>query len=243
MCVSTNIPFFPLGKAYIPLETRVTKFVFDRNNLAIPPHLQPMTPKRVHDELRNVRETATTTFNFLKALDRIYHTRFYHMCPKTDRTQYYLHRESIDYLLNWEPDSIHPYLQVSAEARGYRILPVVAPTAKIPPSILHFHIEGETYTAFQMEYSRLRMEYLRGPYMRWIDAKASMEKVLRGCESEMGDMDYRAWRRWWDRIFLREMDKWEHRAQEIKMPAWNEIVKELYCLIQERVDLEGFWEE
>ncbi|KAL1861044.1 hypothetical protein Plec18167_003671 [Paecilomyces lecythidis] len=243
MSVSSSIPFLPLGKPYIPVETRATKFVFDRHNLAVPPHLQPITPKKVHEELRKVREIATVTFNYLKKLDQLYHARFYHMCPKTDLAQYYLHRESIDRLLSWEKDVVHPYLQAAAQKHRYRILPLMAPTAKIPPFILHFHIEEEEYTAFQEEYSRLRMTYLRGPYLRWIDAKSNMEKVLQTCETEMGDMDYRAWRRWWDCIFLREMDKWENRAQEIKMPSWNEIVKELYGLIQEKVDLDGFWDE
>lgn len=243
MYITPNLPFFPLGKPYIPLEPRATKFVFDRQNLTLPPHLQPIIPKRVHDELRNVRETATLTFNYLKKLDRLYHQRFYYMCPRTDRAQLYLHCASIDRLLAWDEDHIPSYVKVAADARGTRVLPTLAPSAKIPAFVLHFHVEEEAYTRFEEEYNRLRMAYLRSPYMRWINAKAKMEKVLRGCEREMGDMNYRAWRRWWDRIFLREMDKWEHRVQEIKIPMWTEIVPELYGLIRERVDLDGFWEQ
>lgn len=208
-------------------EISNTRYIFDMQNIRLPNHLYNICPKPLLDALQNVRHVASGTFAALKHVERQYNKRFYRMCPRDsehEKHHYYIHVESVRRLFNWKADH-EP------------CCPTLAPSMKLSPFMLHFHVEEAAYAMYAAEYARLRMEYLDGPHRVWIDATGEVFDKLEAVGAEFSEMEMRQFCRWWG-SFLREMRKWEDRFDELVLPSWKEIVEELYDAIEERVELD-----
>jgi hypothetical protein len=204
-------------------------YIFDKQSLQIPMHLNAIAPRQVHLAITNVRLTASMAFQTLKKLDNFYHKRFHRMCYVAHERSYYLHAESIDRLLKWRNDF--------DDCTGLRTL---APCAKIPSFTLRFCVDEGAYAQYVLEFARLREEYIQGPYVRWLVTKRKMENAF--LQTTMREMDRKQWLLWWTK-FLAEMAKWEERINEMLLPTWADIVNQLFNLIEERVELNEQWDD
>ncbi|KAF7594527.1 hypothetical protein BBP40_008974 [Aspergillus hancockii] len=193
---------------------------FQKDRLEIPPHLKSIVPAELREAFERAKSTAAQTLKILDYLELRHANRFQEMCPPSN-PNYRKHQLSVLRLFSWR----HDYHWRS---------PTLAPTEKLDPNLLGFHIEQSTYQNFVAMFTKNLVWFRSGPYLAWYKAKRVVEETA--VESKLSNMDRRMWNHFWHVHFLGEMQKWEYRAKALEIPSWEEAVDELYVAILECVD-------
>lgn len=196
-------------------------YLFDKDCLVLPAHLKEVLPPNVVQGFVNARWAASKALRYIRAVERNYHKRYNAMCPLGQHDRVLAHIESVGRLVAWKADK--------NEAN-----PTLAPTAKIDPSTLTFHIDHRTYDDFAWNYVQLLERFLQGPYNKWLEAKKEVERSVDN--ANLSEKDYGHWYRFWNLTFLVEMNKWEGHLQGLLLPSWEEMVDSLRHLILEFVE-------
>ena len=198
------------------------QYIFDIEKIKLPPHLHTVLTRECSFMLQKVVDNASLAFRHLKNLELIHDERYKAMCSRHNVTQYILHAESVDLLFGWDQDR-KPYD------------PVLAPPAKIPPQLLHFHLDRYAYDQFTHNYHDAVESYLHNAYYHWRNSKKQFERMV--VYSGITEVGYQAFLLWWRDTFLAEMAKWENRLAGLVLPSWESLIDDLYLAISERVDI------
>ncbi|KAE8352979.1 hypothetical protein BDV28DRAFT_117995 [Aspergillus coremiiformis] len=198
----------------------VHMYRFQQENLDIPSHLRTTIPTDLRQAFYRAKSIAGLAFRYLEYLELRHANRYQAMCPRTS-TQYLNHQASVWRLFSWR----HDY-----QWRN----PTLAPTEKLDPSLLAFHIDQSAYQSYEAVFAKFRGVFLAGPFVAWHNAKHAVEVTTAKCN--LGEVDHRMWNQFWHVHFLGEMQQWETRAKALALPSWEEIVSEFYDAILECVD-------
>ncbi|KAH8425542.1 uncharacterized protein LDX57_003293 [Aspergillus melleus] len=114
-----------------------------------------------------------------------------------------------------------------------RALAVIHPP-KIPPEVLSFTVNQSAYETYVDEFQDEVDRYITGVYESYVKAKKNLDETTR--KSEMGEMNIRMWRQFWEERFLAENEKWEADLKNVVLPQWDEVVDELNQAILERIE-------
>ncbi|KNG82767.1 hypothetical protein ANOM_008515 [Aspergillus nomiae NRRL 13137] len=193
---------------------------FQKENLDIPAHLVTIIPTALRDAFYRARFIAGRAFRYLEYIEIRQANRYQAMCPRTSRN-YYSHQMSVLRLFSWR----HDYHWRN---------PTLAPTEKLDPAILCFHIDQSAYQSYQAVFAKYQDAFMSGPFRVWHDAKRAVEATA--AKSNLSEVEQRMWNQFWRVNFLGEMQKWESRATALAIPSWEEIVDELYDAILECVE-------
>lgn len=216
----SDLTQYPLSLLKIQM-TDPEPYLFDKDCLVLPAHLKEVLPPNVVQGFVNARWAASKALRYIRAVERNYHKRYNAMCPLGQHDRVLAHIESVARLVAWKTDK--------SETN-----PTLAPTAKIDPSTLTFHIDHRTYDDFAWNYVKLLERFLQGPYNKWLEAKKEVERSVDN--ANLSETDYGHWYRFWNLTFLVEMNKWEGRLQGLLLPSWEEMVDSLRHLILEFVE-------
>lgn len=196
-------------------------YMFDRQKLTVPLHLQHMIPIDTHGAMQQIRTTAMVALHHLKLIEKLHRKRHQAMCPRSLVEHYDLHVESVERLFNWKSS---PKLHDSS----------LSPVSKISRDVLHFHINQHAYDAYARSYTATLETYISGPYKEWLDAKRNFEKRM--ANAGLSEKDYHEWQKWWTTVFLAEMAKWENQLPKLALPSWEEAIDEIHQVFLERVE-------
>ncbi|KAE8383363.1 hypothetical protein BDV26DRAFT_287560 [Aspergillus bertholletiae] len=195
-------------------------YSFQEEHLDIPTHLKTTIPTELRDAFYRARFIAGRTFRGLEYLEISQANRYQAMCPCTN-INYYRHQTSVLRLFSWH----HDY--------HWRD-PTLAPTEKLDPAILCFHIDQSAYQSYQAIFAKHREAFMSGLFLAWDNAKRAMEAIA--AKVRLSEIERRMWNQFWHISFLGEMQKWESRALALSLPSWEEIIDELYDAILECVE-------
>lgn len=196
----------------------IRDYTLDHVSFRVPGWLQ--APGELQQAQIGLLRRAIQAIDAMKLLMERRETRYYALCSEDLEVQYGVHKTSIDRLLQWK-------LDWNAEN------PTLAPTDKIPRDGLHFHLDPISYATFTLNYIDQVEAFMAGPYSTWTKYKSQVQHMA---SRIMGDLDYLAWRHWWDNTFLQAMWKWESCLEGLIIPSWEEVVDEIYLLVLERVE-------
>lgn len=196
-------------------------YLFDKGCLVLPTYLKQILPGDIVQGFIHARWAASKSLRSIHVIEKNYHKRYYAMCPLSEPERVFAHIESVSRLVAWRSDHNHTN-------------PTLAPTAKIDPTTLKFHIDQHTYDKFARSYTTLLEWFIEEPYKRWLEAKQEVDARVR--KANLSEMEYGHWHRFWDLTFLVEMNKWEGRLEGLILPSWEEMMDNLHRLILEFVE-------
>lgn len=195
-------------------------YEFQKEHLDIPAHLETIIPAELRTAFYRAKYIAGQTFRQLEYLEIRQANRYQAMCPPTS-INYYNHQMSVLRLFSWR----HDYHWRN---------PTLAPTEKLDPAILCFHIDQSAYQSYQTIFTKYQETFMSGHFLAWHNIKRAVDATV--AKSKLNDVEKRMWNQFWHTNFLGEMQKWESRAMALAIPSWEEIVDELYNAILECVE-------
>lgn len=193
---------------------------FQQENLNIPSHLETIIPAELRTAFYRARYIAGQTFRNLEYLEICQANRYQAMCPRAS-VNYYNHQVSVLRLFSWR----HDYHWRN---------PTLAPTEKLDPAILRFHIDQSAYQSYQAIFAKYQEAFMSGHFLAWHNVKRAVEATT--AKSNLSEMEQRMWNQFWHVSFLGEMQEWESRVMTLAIPSWEEIVDEFYNAILECVE-------
>ena len=196
-------------------------YLFDKDCIVLPAYLKQTLPGDIVQGFIHARWAASKALRSIRAIEKNYHKRYFTMCPLIEPARVLAHIEPVSRLLAWKSDHNHTN-------------PTLAPTAKLDPTTLKFHVDQRTYDEFARGYVALLERFIEEPYKRWLEAKREVDARVR--KANLSEMEYGRWHRFWDLTFLAEMNKWEGRLEGLLLPSWEEAMDSLYGLILEFVE-------
>lgn len=196
-------------------------YLFDRECLVLPKYLKETLPDQIVQAFVNARWAASKALRYIRIVERNYYKRFNAMCPLRCPKQAFAHVDSVTRLMAWKSDRFY-------------INPTLAPTPKIDPSMLEFHVDQRTYDEFVANYVKALEQFMNEPYQEWLLAKEEVDFLI--ANSRLDELDRSHWHRFWDLTFLVEMNKWEGRLQGLVLPSWEGMMDNLRRLILELVE-------
>ncbi|KAE8144862.1 hypothetical protein BDV25DRAFT_134294 [Aspergillus avenaceus] len=194
-------------------------YCFTKEKLDIPQYLKAAVPYELCEKFYHARKIAGNVFKLTRRLETRHASRYYAMCPSSHES-FPMHYTSMQRLFSWESDYHSQHV-------------TLAPTPKLDREILLFHINQEAYETYADMYTRYYTGFCAKDYPMWLDAKRMVE--VTAASSVLNHMDRRMWNDFWYG-FTDEMYKWESRVPRLALPAWKDIVEEVYNAILERVE-------
>jgi hypothetical protein len=187
------------------MPPQIQRIFFEKEKLILPLHLGLVVPLPVHHALGRARQAADDAFFSLKQLEHLWLDRYRRLCSVQDEAHLFLHIDSINRLFDWKVD--HDLED-----------PTLAPAAKIPQVLLHFHVDEKAYAEYVEEFNETKNAYITGLFNEWQIKKYEMDIVLHSCK--LREMDLKAWMEWW-KYFLKEMRLWEMRVDQLVLPSYE----------------------
>ncbi|KAL4807351.1 hypothetical protein BDV18DRAFT_159572 [Aspergillus unguis] len=216
-----------------PLNTNIP-IHFNKDKLALSEYIRKRLMEDLVIALQKCYSTVGPAVRAVQALHREKDERYRHLCPiNHDRYRFRLHTKSIYRLRAWKENY--------ASRTMYNDGPALAPTAKIPRSVMYLHCSREAYQSWAREYTAGLNTFYNGRYQAYRTAVAEFEEALSA--TKKGETMYRYSQivledvqRYWEENFLEEMRKWEEFVPGLELPGYDVVVGEVYRAVEECVE-------
>ncbi|CRL25275.1 unnamed protein product [Penicillium camemberti] len=199
----------------------ILDYNFDPNAFIIPQWI--LVPPEVRNAMLTLQYKAMIAVYGMKSLMIARDHRYFELCPKNmGPIVYQLHQSSMRRLLEWKEDWNFAD-------------PTLAASAKIPRSTLQFCVDSIAYGKFTCDYTNKIDGFMSGPFQSWRQFRMEIGHLASRLMSHRPH-DYNEWRAWWEGKFADDMWKWEVCLEGMILPTWEEIIDDVYLMINDRVE-------
>ncbi|KAJ5045409.1 hypothetical protein EN45_028180 [Penicillium chrysogenum] len=199
----------------------ILDYKFDKSAFVIPQWI--LAPSEVRNALNTLQYRAMVAVYGMKNLMIVRDHRYFELCPKnTGSNVYQLHQSSMRRLLEWKEDWNFAD-------------PTLAGAAKIPRDALYFCVDSIAYGKFTYDYTNKIDSFMSGPFQNWRQLRMEIGHLAFRLMSHKPH-EYNEWRVWWEGKFADDMWKWEVCLEGLILPTWEEIIDDVYLMINDRVE-------